>query len=104
MANRRHCFVGVKRPRPSTAVLVAVLTLPLVGRLGAQTLTTTVLSSSPDPSTFGRDVLLTAVVSPAAASGNVTFYDGTSYLGVATLASGTARLTTVLLPSGGLTL
>jgi len=102
MANRRRFRAGAKRS--STAALAAVLTISLAGGLLAQTPTTTVLSSSPDPSAFGKHVMLTAVVSPVAASGNVTFYDGSSYLGVAALASGAARLTTVLLPSGSLSL
>jgi hypothetical protein len=42
------------------------------GSLAAQTPTTTVLSSSPNPSTFGREVTLSAKVSPVAASGSVT--------------------------------
>jgi hypothetical protein len=57
------------------------------------------LSATPSPSIFGQPVTLTATVSPTAASGRVTFYDGASILGGAAVASGTAALTT-LLPAG----
>ena len=43
---------------------------------------------------------MTATVSPSSATGNVTFYDGTTILGIRKLASGTAALTTALLPAG----
>ena len=62
--------------------------------------TTTVLVATPSPSTFGQPVTLRATVSPSAATGQVTFYDGTTVLGVGTLASGTATLATSLLPAG----
>ena len=48
----------------------------------------------------GQAVTLTATVSPSAATGKVTFYDGTTVLGVGTLAGGTATLSTILLPAG----
>ncbi len=54
--------------------------------------TTTALAAAPNPSTFGQPVTLTATVSPSAATGQVTFYDGTTVLGVGTLAGGTATL------------
>jgi len=84
--------------RSLACLLIAALVLAVP--LTAQTATTTVLSSSPNPSAFGAAVTLSAAVSPAAATGKVTFYDGVSIIGVATLASGSATLATVLLPSG----
>src|SRR5262249_493897 len=39
--------------------------------------TTTTLASSLNPARYSRSVTLTASVSPVAAGGNVTFYDGT---------------------------
>ena len=62
--------------------------------------TTTTLVATPNPSALGQSVTLTATVSPSAATGQVTFYDGTTVLGVGTLAGGTATLTTSLLPAG----
>jgi len=62
--------------------------------------TTTTLVSSPNPSIFGQSVNLTATVSPAAATGTVTFKEGTTNLGTATLSGGTARLSTTTLAVG----
>jgi hypothetical protein len=45
---------------------------------------------------FGQAVTLTATVSPAAATGTVTFYDGTTVLGTSPVVSGVASLTTSL--------
>ena len=58
------------------------------------------ISGSPNPATFGQPVTLTAKVTPATATGNVTFYDGVTVLGIKTIAAGKATLTTSLLPSG----
>jgi uncharacterized protein (UPF0548 family) len=66
--------------------------------------TTTVLSAAPKPSRLGEPVTLRATVTPSSATGNVTFYDGTTVLGVASLSAGTAVLETALLPTGDLSL
>ena len=65
----------------------------------ATTATTTALSSSANPSVAGRPVTFTATVSPARGTGTptgtVTFSDGGSRIGTATLDSGgTATITT----------
>jgi hypothetical protein len=49
---------------------------------------------------FGHTVTLTAVVSPAAATGQITFYKGTTILETEPVAEGKAILTTSLLPAG----
>ena len=54
--------------------------------------TATALTSSPNPSTYGAVVTLTATVSPPAATGTVTFYDDAVELGTGTLSAGTATL------------
>ena len=72
--------------------------LPVKAR--ALTATTTVLASSRNPSVLGQSVTLTVTVSPVAATGTVTFYDGVSFLGLRTISNGQAILTTTLLPSG----
>jgi hypothetical protein len=64
------------------------------------TVTTTNLSSSVNPSLFGQSTTLTASVSPSTASGNVTFYDGTTVLDTRPLVGGQATVTTKLLPFG----
>jgi RHS repeat-associated protein len=68
--------------------------------------TTTVLTSSPNPSTYGQPVTLTAAVSPSASNpstpaGTVTFLDGLTEIGTDTLdASGLASFTTAALAPG----
>jgi hypothetical protein len=75
--------------------LAVVTSLGVVGvRRGAAPGGTTpsslTLSSSSNPSTYGQSVSLTATASPPLASGTVTFYEGTSVLGIARIASGSA--------------
>jgi hypothetical protein len=71
--------------------------------------TTTTLTSSVNPSTYGQSVTLTASVAPATPSfgvpgGTVTFTDGTATLGTVPLAAdgahGTATLATASLDAG----
>ncbi len=54
------------------------------------------LKTSINPSNFGQAVTLTATVSPAAATGRVTFYEGVRVLGTTPLTGGQAVLKTVL--------
>jgi hypothetical protein len=61
---------------------------------------TTVLSSSFNPSFYGADVTLTAAVSPTTATGTVTFYSGTTELGTGAVEDGTATFATATLPVG----
>jgi hypothetical protein len=66
--------------------------------------TTTALASSPNPSTDGRAVTFTAVVTPSAGSvpdgETVSFVRGTTVLGTGTLSGGSAGFTTSALPAG----
>ena len=65
--------------------------------------TTTSLSSSPNPSTYGQAVGLVATVTSAVsggATGTVTFKNGTSVLGTTVLNGGMALLATTKLPVG----
>ena len=57
-----------------------------------QASSTTSLTSAPNPSTFGQNVILTATVLPGGATGTVTFYDGATSLGIGTVSGGTATL------------
>jgi hypothetical protein len=59
----------------------------------------TSLTASPGAAVLGHAVTLTATVT-SGATGKVTFYDGVTVLGVATLAGAQAALVTYLLPSG----
>ena len=66
-----------------------------------QITTTTKLSSDVSPSANGQKVTFTAtVVTPFAATGTVTFYDGATFLGSAPLAGGKAVFSTALLSGG----
>lgn len=65
------------------------LTVTTVG----STATTTALSVSTTATTVGTSILLTAQVTPSAATGTVTFYNGTTSLGTATLTASLATLT-----------
>ncbi len=66
----------------------------------AKTNTTTTLASSANPSTYASSVTFTATVSPSAATGTVTFKDGSTTLGTGTLSSGKATYTTSALAAG----
>ncbi len=65
---------------------------------------TTSLSVSPNPGSTGQPVTLTATVTPASATGTVTFLDGGNVLGPGTLSGGSATLTTSSLSTGSHTL
>jgi RHS repeat-associated protein len=63
-------------------------------------ITTTTLSTSKNPATYGDAITYTARVSPTTATGSVTFYSGTTALGTASLSNGTAQLTITPSSSG----
>jgi Bacterial Ig-like domain (group 3)/Domain of unknown function (DUF4214)/FG-GAP-like repeat len=86
---------------PQAALLrIAVFLVSPTLALTAGTPTSTVLLTSGSPSIFGRSVQLIANVTPASASGRVTFYDGATVLGTSTLSAGQGILNTILLPAG----
>jgi len=64
------------------------------------TATTTTVSASATSDTYGTSITLTANVTPSAATGTVTFFDGSTQIGTGTLSSGAATLTTTTLPIG----
>ncbi|MBA0086494.1 MAG: Ig-like domain repeat protein, partial [Acidobacteria bacterium Pan2503] len=68
---------------------------------------TTAVSASPNPATFGQTVTLAATVQPSVGSsisGTVTFLDGSTTLGTATLSSNAAQLTVSSLALGSHTI
>jgi large repetitive protein len=74
----------------STSTAAATLTVSAPG-------TTTVLTSSSNPSVFGQSITLTATVTAPGAgtpSGLVAFFDGATQLGTGNLSSGVATLAT----------
>lgn len=60
----------------------------------------TALASSPDPSTFGQNVTLTATITPNSATGTVTFKNNGVVLGSSSVVSGKATLSTSVLSVG----
>ncbi len=79
------------------SILIFFTTTPL---LICQVSTTVSISSSANPSLLGQPITLSSSVTPAQANGKVTFYDGATVLGVATVMNGIASRSTIL-PAGG---
>jgi hypothetical protein len=79
-------YAGDLRLKPSTGTVTQVVN---------KYPTTTTLASSPDPSQFGQVVTFTAHVTSTgpAPTGSVTFLDGATSIGLATLGGGVAELT-----------
>jgi hypothetical protein len=86
----------VTNPDGQNATGTAILTVTS----SAPTATTTTLSSNLNPAVFGSVITFTATVSPATATGTITFMDGASTLGTASLASGSATFSTASLAAG----
>ncbi|RFS18434.1 Ig-like domain repeat protein [Emticicia sp. C21] len=61
---------------------------------------TTTLTSNNNPASVGANVQLTATVLPSSATGTITFKNGATTIGSATLSSGVAKFNTTLLPVG----
>jgi sugar lactone lactonase YvrE len=84
-----------------TRALRQVLFLIAVSQsLVAQTASSVSLFSSPNPAAYGAAVTITATVTPSAATGSVTFYDGDDVLGVSPVSGGMALIRTRPLASG----
>jgi hypothetical protein len=77
---------------------------PVLHQVVNKVATTTVVTSSLNPSTYGQPVTLTATVSAAgpAPTDTVTFKNGSTSLGTGTLVGGVAKITKSTLPSGTL--
>jgi hypothetical protein len=68
--------------------------------VNAKPIPTVTLSSNNNPSVYSQSVTFTATVSPSAATGSVTFYDGSTSLGTVTLTKGSASYSTSSLNIG----
>jgi hypothetical protein len=66
--------------------------------------TATTLQASTSATAIGDNVTLTANLAPAAATGTVTFYNGSTAIGTANVNSGVATLTTAFSSSGKISL
>jgi len=83
------------------AILIALLLGTASTVSAALTSTTTTLTSSLNPSTYGESVTLAAVVTPAPPDGeSVTFLQGRNTLGTGTLSGGSVALTTSTIEVG----
>ena len=73
-----------------------------VGRLAVTSAATTVVSANNNPSVYGQGVTFTATVSGPSGTptGTVSFYEGSTVLGTASLSGGAATFTTPSLPAG----
>ena len=88
--------LGISQIRECRILVLAFCAFSAFG----QNSTTIRLASSKNPSVFGQPIILSAVVTPAQAAGKVTFYDGTTILGMATLSNGSATIS-VIPPNSG---
>src|SRR5581483_3932987 len=91
--------------KPDAAVVSAAdnVTILLNISTGFVQNTTTTLTSLENPSGFGQFVHFTATVTPSGSgnpTGTVSFYDGSTLLGTASLSNGTAQFTTPTLSVG----
>jgi poly(3-hydroxybutyrate) depolymerase len=81
---------------------ILVMMLVAANLSAAQTKTTTTLSSSLNPSTYGQAVTFKAVVTPRPPNGEIiTFEQGSTTLGTGTLSGGSASFTISTLTTGG---
>jgi hypothetical protein len=62
--------------------------------------TSTALTSSPNPSNLDQKVTMTATVTPSTATGTVIFYHGSTAMAKVTLNQGTAKFSTATLSEG----
>ena len=89
--------MGIPTCKTSCIFLPVLLALgPVFGGQSASVL----LTSSGSPSTLGAGITLTAALTPAGATGKVTFYDGSTVLGISAISSGQAQVETVMLGAG----
>ena len=66
--------------------------------------TTTTMKASTSSTVIGDSVTLTANLTPAAATGTVTFYNGSTVIGTANVNAGVATINTTFASSGNITL
>lgn len=101
--------VGVPLPTPAGSLRFSgVANMLAIGAIhfGVHLPTTTVLTSSPNPSLQGEPVTFTAAVSATGAApvGNVTFMNGKALLGTVPVTGGTASITLSTLSQGSTTI
>ncbi|HKN71074.1 MAG TPA: Ig-like domain-containing protein, partial [Terriglobales bacterium] len=80
------------------AVALGCMAFP--GMLFGKSPSSVTISSSLNPSTYGSSVTLTAMVTPLAATGTITFKDGNTMLGTGTISGGVATFSNSKLAQG----
>ncbi len=93
-----HSLTAVYSGDASDSPSTSAVAIQIVSSLASST--TTAVTSSSNPSTFGHSVIFAATVKPSTATGLVTFYDGVTLLNSKPLVGGQASLTTSFLASG----
>ena len=88
----------------TTAQIQSIYQAGAAGVCTVETPTTTTVSSSQNPANGGAFVTFTATVMPSAATGTVTFMNGSSSLGTVPLNGGQAEYSTSTLPVGSNTI
>ena len=80
------------------AIALGCMAFP--GMLFGKSPSSVTISSSLNPSTYGSSVTLTAMVTPLAATGTITFKDGNTTLGTGTISGGVATFSNSKLAQG----
>jgi poly(3-hydroxybutyrate) depolymerase len=95
-------ITAVYKGNSSFATSTSGVLSQVVNSAGGATATTTTLTSSRNPSTYGQTVTFTAKVAPAPPNFEiVTFKQGSTVLGTGSLSSGSATFATSTLTTGG---
>ncbi len=83
-----------------SGMAIALGCMLMTGMVFGKSSSSVTLASSLNPSNYGTAVTFTATVTPATATGTVTFKDGSTTLGTGTLSGGTATYSTSKLAVG----
>lgn len=100
---RVKCFVNLSSSSPdyfSATIMVTGDTWAVKDTSAAEATTTSLTVTPAGTAAAGTEVKLAAAVTPTAAAGNIAFFDGTTKLGEAAAASGSAELKTTTLAVG----
>lgn len=83
---------SIEARRRSVFILAAAAGALFFPALYAQSASSLALNASSNPTAYGQPVTLSATVTPSSATGKVTFFDGSTPLGISTLSNGVATL------------
>ena len=83
-----------------SVLILSFVTLTAGGLLATQYPSSTALSSTPNPSSYGTLVSIKATITPNTTTGSVTFYDGGNAIAGGTVSAGMATMSTSTLTAG----